>query len=371
MANFHFNALDLIGSQLEKNKDRLGPLYRPLYILSGTMLFALLLATMTGMPIAIFSNATHIVFAQTFLVAAYFMLLLAVRQNIFDRFVFCTVLFAVLSAAPVAINVEKYFNILRDSNPDFADTLTDPPMVEIFSYGVIRGICNTSWAMPLLFYFYTFSPVLRAGKKEGVDYSLRIALWIALALQIGSTMLIVWLSGVLQRSFAPTAGAIDSVRAQVVIYQRGFLIFSVLYLGSGFLSLLVAKKWAGVSAGRILLVVVAGLLVVQLLCALALYNGRELNKRYPAALTSASIVLAYQSKVTAEFVFINPTYRNISRKKLGMYQIYSACHNPNSGKFTYVVLPAAEFNDQFEEYDLHRLKRSSRASLFCQAKGPG
>lgn len=371
MIDFHFNTLDLIGSQLEKNKDRLGPLYRPLYILSGTVLFALLLAAMVGMPIAVFSSATNIVFAQIFLVAAYFMLLLAVRQNIFDRFVFCTVLFIVVSAAPAALNVEKFYNTLRDCNPNYAAILSDPPMVEIFSYGVIRGICNTSWALPLLFYFYTFSPVLRAEKKGKLDDSLRIALWIALGLQIGSTMLIVWLSGVLPRSFASTDGAIDSVRAQVVLYQRGFLIFSILSLSGGLLSLFVANKWAGVSAGRILLVVVVGLLVIQLLCALAFYNGRELNKRYPAALTTASIVLAYQSKETAEFVFVNPTYRNISRKKLGMYQVYSACHNPKSGKFTYVILPVAEFNDQFEEYDLHRLKRSSRDSLFCQAKEPG
>ena len=98
-----FGMLDLIGGQLDKHKDRLGPFYRPLYLLSGAAAFLLCFALLIGLPMVLLEDFAYIAFVQIVLVAVYFMLLLTIQQNVFDRFVYATVLFTVACAAPVLI----------------------------------------------------------------------------------------------------------------------------------------------------------------------------------------------------------------------------------------------------------------------------
>lgn len=365
--------LKYITDYLEKNKERLGPFYRPLYLLSGVLTFLVLLVLMIGLPAVFLDNIIHVVFAQILILAVYFVLLLAIHQNVFDRFTFCTVLFLVISAAPVVIGVEENFSLLRAANPEFVQELRQGVSVfHIFNYGVIRGIGNTAWSIPLLFYFYTFFPKLK-HKEANVVTARRRALAFALGIHLVTAALIVWLESVYHRSFTAAEGAIGSVRQHIEGSQRGFLVFSIVYLSIGLLVLLILMLRPILSDGRILAIVSVALVGIQVAYTIASYNARELDQRFPAARSSGGAVLAFRSEPggdgdgRGQVVFARMTaFRFVGGKSLEDLRVFWECVSPESGKFTQLIARAEDFRERFHEVDLLELRASSPEELFCQ-----
>jgi len=355
----NFSSLDPILSLLEKYKKQLGPLYRPLHVLCGAIIFLLILVAILLLPGLCLptTSSTHVVFAQVAIVAVYFVLLNAIRQNVFDRFVFSAVLFLVITAAPNAIGL--------DLNESFQ---LIPPLLFLdrFTYAILRGLPCTLWSAPLLFYFFTFAPAFEA--KEAVKQeALTRALWIGLGLHVMATGLSIWLSSLWPRFAASKEGAIPVVAGKIESYQHGFFLFSCLYLGTGFLALLLTKFWSRASAARVQLIVVLGLVLGQIFFAIADYNVRALNARYPAAHTTGSAVEAYGTEDGSEVVFVNTWYRQISRDKTIDLYLYAVCTSPDSGKFSFKVASGAEFRAKYpKEVDLAILAQRSAKSRFCQ-----
>ena len=364
MISVDFGTLDLIGQQLDKHKDRLGPLHRPLYILSGAAVFLLLVALLIGLPIVFFESAAYIAFTQMAMVAVYFVLLLAIKQNVYDRFVFCTILFVVVSAAPVIIAHEAAYSLIEFGmvgGPKF-------PVGEAFGFALIRGLLNTFWALPFLFYFYTFAPTFRSGGEPKASKAIQVSCLIALIVHAMASGILIWRQGVFQRFAASTDGAVPFVAAKIGKFQLGFVVFMLLYVVVGFAAIAVVRFWARTKSPYVLITTVFALLTVQFLYGLATYNVAELNLRYPAALTTGGTVRAFESESTSEVIFSHGLYPQLGKGTLADFRVCYACRNPRSGKFSVVALPAAEFSTLFQEIDTDNLKFNRPEALFCQPR---
>lgn len=358
-----FGLLDPIDKYLEKNRERLGPLHRPLYVLTGAAAFVLILAAILVLPALCLSSCTQVVFTQIGFLAVYFILLQAIRQNVFDRFAFCLVLYVVLAAAPNAIGVQL---ALDDFTP--ARSLPQLPFRDIFIYAVVRGLPCTLWTAPLLFYFFTFAPKV---EKSGGDLVtlLKRSFWMGLGLHLVASLLTIWLSGMWQRFTASTAGAGPTVVREIGKFQTGFFVFSCLYLLVGFAGLFIARYACGAKPGRVQAVLISGLFLGQILFAITDYNVRALNSRYPAALTTGSAVEAYANPEKTEFVFVNSWYRQVAREATRDLMLYTACTHPTSGKFTYLIQAQTEFQAAYpHQYDLGLLAAEKPESRFCQPR---
>lgn len=374
-AESSFGMLDVIGNQLEKHKDRLGPFYQPLYLLSGAVAFLLCLAFLIGLPVYWFEDFVYVALIQIFLVAVYFMLLLTIQQNVFDRFVYATTLLLVACAAPVLISSQAFLDlVLVNVPPGFPETI---PRVEVFLYSVLRGMGNLGWSLPVLLYFFTFYPRLAERPDPAFRRAFHGALATGAVLHLIAMGLLFWQDGVLDRSLASTAGAVPAVAQHIEANQTGYLVFTVLYFTLGFVALGLIWRFGRNSDKKLHVILVAGMAAVQLAFSLATYNVRHLNQRFPASRTSAQAIQAFREVGTDRIVFTHPFFDHLSAKKLGNHwRPYSVCQNPESGKFTYRVAPAREFQPgaeaRFREIDLLGLvlepSEETRArTLFCHS----
>ena len=362
MVSLDFGTLDLIGSQLDKHKDRLGPLHRPLYILSGAAVFLLLVALLIGLPVLFFDSAAYIAFSQISMVVVYFVLLLAIKQNVYDRFVFCTILFIVVSAAPVVVASESAYSLI-----DFgAAEAPKFPVSAAFGFGLMRGLLNAVWAVPFLFYFHTFAPTFKAEGEAKMIRASRASCLIALIVHGMAAAVLIWQHGVFQRFTASTEGADRFIAEKIAIHQRGFLVFMLLYLAMGLAAIAVVRFWARTKSSHALITTVFGLLAVQVLYGLATYNVRQLNLRYPAALTTGGTISAFESQSTGQVVFIHGSYSRLGKWTQTDFRICHECRNDQSGKFSVVAIPAAEFAAEYQEIDIGKLRYNQPRKLFCQ-----
>lgn len=371
-----FGMLDLIGGQLDKHKDRLGPFYRPLYLLSGAAAFIVCFALLIGLPVVLLEDFAYVAFVQIVLVAVYFMLLLTIQQNVFDRFVYATVLFTVACAAPVLIGGQAYLGLLTGTfEGGFFPQQAPLPKVELFLYGTLRGMGNVAWALPLLFYVFTFYPRL-AERSGGLGRAWRRSLLTGAVLHAVASGLLLWHDAVVQRATASTDGAEEWLAATIATAQRGYLAFTALYVLAGFAVLLVIWRWRLANDRALHVAVVGGLAVAQLAFALAGYNVRQLNQSYPAARTTADSVRAFRDSQTGGVVFTDSYFDVLSGEKLGSrWQPYSSCDDPESGRFTFHIAPASDFGPggRFQASNAAKLRdapRDERArTLFCQPPG--
>lgn len=361
---FEFGIMDPITGYLEKNKERLGPLHRPLHVLSGAVAFVMIFAAILFLPAAFLNSSTHVVVAQIALVVIYFFLFQALQQNVFDRFVFCLILFVVLTAAPNAVGVEV---ALADYSPP--SKMPDLAFIDVFIYAVLRGLPCTLWSAPLLLFFFTFAPRLNR-QVGGLEPSLKLAVWLGLGLHLVAVSLTFWLAGMWPRFTASTGGAIKEVAHDIVKYQYGFFIFSCLYLAVGFAALLLIRFRIGGQPPWVLLTVVVGLFAGQVLFAVMDYNVRALNACYPAALTTGSAVKAYANVDKTDFAFENTWYRQVSRGSTSGLVLYTGCAQRDLGRFTRLIADEIQFRERFpHQVDLGILAERHPAGRFCQSNG--
>lgn len=373
--------LDAITGQLDQHKDRLGPFYRPLYVLSGALAFLVFFATLVGLPVVLLEDFAYVAFVQIFLIAVYFMLLLAIQWNVFDRFVYAAVLFVVTCAAPVLISSQGFLQLLTAGRPEFFPQEVALPKVELFLYAVLRGMGNLGWALPVLFVFFTFYPHIERRAASGetkMETVLRRMVLLGLGLHVVAVCMILWRDAVIQRTTASTEGAGAGVKRAIEFAQRGYLGFSLAYLAVGFVIL--AVLWWLAHRGRVRdreihTLVAIGLAATQFLYFLATWNAVQLNLRYPGARTTASSVHAFREIDTGKVVYTHPFFDNVSREKLGSrWQPYAACLSPEAGRFTYRIGEAAEFysaDGRFREVDLFGLlaaedEEERGDTVFCQ-----
>lgn len=353
MPAFDWGPLDLVLAPLDKHKERLGPLYRPLYLLSGAIVFSVLIAFMIALPIAYFDNAVFVVAAQVLLLAAYFMLLLAIKENVFDRFVFCLGLFLVLTAAGVFVSAQFTVGEFLDSGPAI-----EVPMKNLYAYSLVRGLGTTVWAAPMLV-FYVFAPTLAKHGKRLLARRLHQALATGLVLQLGASAVLIWQEDILGRAFASVAEG--RYTDAIVGVQHTYLAFSLLFVLTSFAAL-GAAWWAGAGdPKRLLATIVAGLLATQAFYLIAKHRSRELRRYQPAARSVG--VLAYREIATRRIAFTETIFRNLG---LAAWRPFAICDNPGSGKFDLHVLAEAEFAERFDE--VHRDDVGS-AELLCRPDG--
>jgi hypothetical protein len=370
-----FGLLDLVGGQLDKHRERLGPFHRPLYLLSGAAAFLLIFAVTVGLPLICFDDLGPVAVTQVLLVALYFMLLLTIRLNVFDRFVYALILTTVAGAAPVLITSERFLGILTEDSPDFL--ATQPlPKVELFLYALERGLGSVAWALPLLFYFFTFYPLWQRVAESGRRLRLRRALLAGAVLQGVATAMILWQDSVVQRATASTTGALSVLAREIARAQWAYLLFTGLCLFCGFATLATLGWWRGASDQRVHLVTVTGMLAAQLAFAIATHHAARLNTHFPASRSGAGTVSAYEDTTTGRMVFTHPFFRTVSPSKLGnRFQPIAACVSPPLHRFTYRIEPAENLRGagscRFKPVSLAALLAEQDAgrrgrTLFCQ-----
>lgn len=364
MPDLNFGLIDLVNSRLDKHKDQLGPFHRPLSILVGSAIFLLLLAVLIGLPMTLFDDFSYIVLGQFTLIAVYFMLLLTIKLNVFDRFVFCLALFLVVTAGPVLVSLESFLALLQQHNENLYDMIPALGKVEVFAYSLLRGLGNVMWALPMLFMFFTFFPLYEKRGAGRVNAQAANTFWVALALQLVAAILVPWLAGG-SKAFAPIPADLGGLGDQIRMYQVGYAVFLAGYLLVGFVTIFMARLFFGGNDRRWLAIVVTGLVLGQSLYVVSSYNGREVTLRYPGSRTTASYVEAYRSVENAEdIVFTNPRLHNINQAKYGDFVTYASCEG-DSGEFSFKVIGKTEFDTKYKKINLINLRSTSHQKFFC------
>ena len=364
MPDLNFGLIDLVNNRLDKHKDQLGPLHRPLSILVGSAIFLLLLAVLIGLPMTLFDDFSYIVLGQFGLIAVYFKLLLTIKQNVFDRFVFCLALFLVMTAGPVLVSLESFLALLQQHNENLYELIPPLGKVEVFGYAFLRGLGNVLWTLPMLFMFFTFFPLYEKSGPQRVNAQAANTFWVALALQVLAVILVPWLAGG-SKAFAPVPADLGGLGDQIRMYQLGYAVFLAGYLLTGFVTIFIAKFFFRGNDKRWLAIVVAGMALGQSLYVVSSYNGREVTLRYPGSRSTASYVEAYQSIENAEnIVFTNPRLHNINQTKYGSFVTYTACQG-GSGEFSFKVISKPEFDHAYKKVNLVNLRNTSLQKFFC------
>ncbi len=371
MSNIDFSIVDSVGGLLDKHKDRLGPFHQPLSILLGAVIFMLIFAALIGMPLLLDTSFRNIALVQFTLVAVYFMLLVTIKQSVSDRFVFCLVLFVVAAAGPVLITNESFLNVIREDNgsaaPLVVKLLKDLPKQEVFLYAFLRGLGNVLWSIPLLFMFYTFYPLYEKVGKDRIRVQARNAAAIALFLQAAAAVMVPWLGGA-AKGFAELSPGLGNLGGKIQQYQTAYLVFFGLYLAVGFLTVLAARFGFGGDDRRWLAIVAAGLVICQTLYVISSYNGQQVNRRFPGAVTTANAVDIYRLESEAKvIVFTNSRLRKISSKTFNSYVTYAVCEGCD-GEFSFKVMDQDVFYERFMSVDEDAI--SDPEFFFCPSDAP-
>lgn len=362
MPDLNFGLLDLIGERLDKHKDKLGPLHRPLVLLFGAILFVAFLALLIGAPILWLDDFVYIAVLQVCLIAAFFMLLLTIPLNVYDRFVFCMALFLILAAAPIMVTVSFFLGNMDPADPAaFADAISQAKP-EIFMYALLRGLGQMAWSLPMLFLFFTFFPRIRSKGAKHIRARLSLTVWAAVAMHTIAASLHVWLGGT-TKAFKTVEAAVPALASGIDQYQLGFLVFQSLYLLLGYATIFAARRWYNGDDNRWLGLVVAGMVAVQFCYMIASYNNRQIDLRYPAARTTANYVETWKTRGGDQYVFTVPRPNTISPVKFAAFRAYAVCDVPESLKFSLKVANADEFLEQFVESSLANVPA---AQTFCQ-----
>lgn len=375
MTYLNFSMLDWIEGQLDKHKQKLGPLHRPLVLLMGAILFVVFLGLLIGAPIVWLPDFVYIAVLQVCLIAVFFMLLLTISLNVYDRFVFSMALFLILAAAPIMVNAGLFLELLdlelldlkllvfekTEGQPSF-ETVVSSAKPEIFMYALLRGLGHVAWALPPLFLFYTFYPWIESKGADHVKSRLQLTFWAALVLHTVSAVLNVWLIDT-TKVFASTDAAIDPLASKVTLNQAGFIVFQALYILLGFATIFAVRHWYHGDDKRWLAIVVAGMVAVQGSYMIASYNGRQILLRYPAART-AHFVETWRIGETDRFVFTIPRPNTFSPVKFKDFRTYAVCESPESGKFKLKVVYSERFEKNHTESSLEKVPPEQK---FCQS----
>lgn len=369
MTDFNFGMLDLVAGQLDKHKEKLGPLHRPLVLLLGAVLFLVFLALLIGAPILWLEDFVYIALLQICLMAAFFMLLLTIPLDVYDRFVFSMAVFIILAAAPVMVTLGYFLTRFEPEDPAAFNLAVASAKPEIFMYALLRGMAHLAWSLPLLFLFFTFHPRIKVRGAGQLESSLRMTFWSALALQTVAVALHLWLGGT-SKVFASTASANEYLAGKISGYQLGFLSFQVIYILLGYATIFAARYGYGNNDRRWLAIVVTGMVAVQGSYMLASYNNRELTVRYPASRTSADYVQAWKDRDTGQFVFTIPRPNTISPAKFRNFRTYAVCEDSDKEalKFKLKVVGSDQFSAAYAENSLGNVAPDAK---FCQPEPEG
>jgi hypothetical protein len=364
MPDLNFGLLDLIGERLDKHKDKLGPLHRPLVLLFGAILFVAFLALLIGAPILWLDDFVYIAVLQVCLIAAFFMLLLTIPLNVYDRFVFCMALFLILAAAPIMVTVSFFLGNMDPENPAAFGEAVSSAKPEIFMYALLRGLGQLAWSLPPLFLFFTFYPRIRSKGPKNIQSRLSLTTWAAVVMHTIAVSLHVWLGGT-TKVFKSVDATMPALASSINQYQMGFLVFQSLYLLLGYATIFAARRWYNGDDNRWLGIVAAGMIVVQGCYMIASYNNRQLDLRYPAARTTANYVETWKTRGGDQYVFTVPRPNTISPIKFAAFKAYAVCEVPESLKFSLKVANADEFLAQFVESSLANVPAEE---TFCQPR---
>ena len=366
-----FDLLDAIAAPLEKYKDHLGPLYPATRILFGALVFLALLFAIIFAPMLALSGSGFrtILFCQLLLLLVYVMLLITIRMHVLERFVFALCLLMVLAAAPNASFAESRYRQIQRESPEFAAQGPDVPKVDIFFYGMVRGLGNLGWSLPFLFYFFTFWPTLRRRGEDALRMGLRTAFWSGVGLQVVAAVAIFWVDDVWGRYQAEATAAVAELQDSIRGHQTGYFVSAVLTLLIGFIALAVMRLLSRARDGRSLAILVVGVSLTQLAFSLNRHHARQLNERYPAV--RGNRIEAFED-AAGNVVFSNVLFEDIDVESLAEWKLHLACRQPESLSFTYVATRVTDFNQRYDRNPtVGSLRRERPASLFCQEPAAG
>lgn len=365
MVNPALDFIDLLGSTLKKYQDALGPLYTPTLFLLGSLVFLFVVTSIIVFPLIIFSADKYAILFQFFLLLVYFVLLQAIQFRVLERFVYSLCLTVIFAAAPAALDAELQYAAIQTSIPELAAIAY--PKYHFFLFGLMRGIGNVAWALPVLFWFYTFYPRMAERGEEAISTGLRQSVRTALALQVLAIVLICWQDDIFGRFLASTEGAMPLVKRHVTSSQLGYFVFCSLYLFLGLVALLAVHLYAARSDVRVLSIVVGGLVLVQMCFFIAKGNVRSLNEYYPAARSTRIQAYEARSGGGKKVVFTSPFFEDLGSNALANRRLFLSCQGGPMGKFTYAMSPMAKFAEEFAEVDPWEIKHTRRSVLFCQS----
>lgn len=362
MTDMSFGLIDFIDDRLEKHKDKLGPLHRPLSIFLGSIIFLMLLAAIIGLPISLFKDINYVVLAQFGLIAVYFMLLLTIKQNVYDRFTFSLALFIVVTAGPVMVSTAGFLKVLTPVNEQVAGLLSQSNTVEVFFYSFLRGLGNVMWALPMLFMFFTFFPVYEKAGPQVVKKRYVSTCRVAFVFLILAMILVPWLDGA-GKGVAELPEDLGILGDEIHGFQLVYLIFLAAYLLAGFSTIIAARLLSKGNDKRWLWIVTSGLLASQILYMVSDYNDQQIALRFPGSRTTADFVDAFES-ANGTVVFTNPRLHNISKARYESLVTYAICEG-KSGEFSFKVTDKTDFDTEFTKINLASLRINDPLKFFC------
>lgn len=351
---------------LERYKDQLGSFYPTLRPLVSALFFLLILAVVLAVPFHIFGDYKYIACTQLILVAVYYLSLISWKGGYLDRFVFCLVLLATTAAAPTLLTGDRLVDILGAAAPTEFPTGSALPRLEFFLHSMIRGVANVVWALPALFFAFTFYPETDSQRDVQWLERLGIATKVGFFLQLLVAAVILWQARVFAVTKAPTQAALPILQQKIESLQISYTAFTLCYLAFGLVAALLVKRWARIGDNRLLLGTMVGIVVIQGCFSLATSAGYQLFRFYPSARADRQLVEVYRSE-DRQVVYANNLTRRISPSKLGEWQAYSICRHPGSYEFDVEIMSRDEFRQRFPNPGIiEDIRQNSPQQLFCQ-----
>lgn len=360
----------LVHKLLEKYKDELGDYYPTLRPLVSALFFVVILAIVLAVPFFFFEDYKYIAFMQMVLVGVYYLSLLSWKGGYLDRFVFCLVMLAVTAAAPTLLTGDRLVTLLEEAAPPGFPTGADLPRLEFFFYSMLRGAANVLWALPALFFAFTFYPDSKAGRTAEWDRRLTIATQMGLLIQLVVSLAILSRSGILGVIQAPIDAALPLLQEKIDGLRSLHVTFTVAYLGLGLVAALLIGRWARFGDSRLLLRTVVGILLVQGCFSVSISTGYELFCFYPSARADRQLVEVFRAD-DGQVAFLNHLTERISASKLAGWQAFSTCRRPDSYQFEVEISSRSDFEEQFPHPRIiEDIRTHSPRELFCQPTDP-
>ena len=328
----------------------------------GSIIFLMLLAAIIGLPMKLIKDINYVVLAQFGLIAVYFMLLLTIKQNVYDRFTFSLALFIVITAGPVMVSTASFLKLLTPVNEQVAILLGQSNTVEVFFYSFLRGLGNVMWALPMLFMFFTFFPVYEKAGPKMVRKRYINTCRVAFVFVILAMILVPWLDGA-NKGFAELPEDLGILGNEIRVFQHAYLVFLAAYLLAGLGAIIAARLLSKGNDKRWLWIVACGLLVCQLLYMVSDYNDQQIALRFPGSRTTADFVNAFES-ADGTVVFTNPRLHNISKVRYESLVTYAICVG-KSGEFSFKVTNKTDFDTTFTKINMASLRVNNPAKFFC------
>ncbi len=336
----------------------------------SALFFVMILAIVLAVPFLFFEDYKYIAFLQMVLVGVYYLSLLSWKGGYLDRFVFCLVLLAVTAAAPTLLTGDRLVSLLEEAAPPGFPTGADLPRLEFFFYSMLRGVANVLWALPALFFAFTFYPESGAGRTAEWNRRLTIATQVAVLIQLVVALVILSRSGTLGLIRAPIEAALPLLQEKIRHLRNVHVFFSVAYLALGLAAALLIGRWARYGDSRLLLRTVVAILLVQGSFSVAISTGYELFCFYPSARTNRQLVEVFRAD-DGRIAYVNHLTQRISPSKLAGWQAYSTCRRPGSYQFDVEISSHDDFEKQFPHPRIiEDIRTNSPQELFCQPAAP-